>query len=176
MTLFSKEQCFELQLNREEEHLEAWRRDTFETLVRCLADVKLSPRKYIEIFYDACNSALTGAIRASDFRSKKLSPAPEKERLEWAKALTWKDIVEEIIFQFSDDIADSITEMTTPDDDEYDEYDDNEYDDDKEMDDDDEMDERACFLGVMRKLSVMYSIVVENERKKKAKIVKPYIC
>jgi len=177
-SIFSREQRFELQLNREEEHLEAWRRDTHETLIKCLAEVKLPKDKYAEIFYDACNSALTGAIRAGDFRLNKLSPAPEKDKIEWAKKLTWKDIVEEIIVQFKDDIVDSITEMTTPDEDDEDDDEDDEDDEEypEEYPDDyedmDGVDERSCFLGLMRKLSVMYSIVVENERKKKAKVVK----
>ena len=48
--LLTKEQRLDIQLTHEEEHLEAWRRDTLGTLIKCLAGVKLTEQKYVELF------------------------------------------------------------------------------------------------------------------------------
>lgn len=172
MGKLTQEQILELQLNREEEHLEAWRRDTHETLIKCLAEVKLPQKRYAELFYDACNSALTCAVRAGDFRMNEFETAPEVDRIKWAKNLKWKDIVEEVMFQFQNDIIDAIKdtlnlegEIDLP------KMTEGEFD-DNFLEPDDRDDERMCFLGLMRKLAVMYSIVLENERREKEKIKK----
>lgn len=172
MKKLTQEQIWELRLNHEEEHLEAWRRDTHETLIKCLAEVKLPQRRYAELFYDACNSALTCAARAGDFRMNELETAPEADRVKWAKNLKWKDIVEEVMFQFQNDIIEAIQDMINPEGEiDLSEFTEEELEDDDFLEPDDEDDdERIYFLGLMRKLAVMYSIVLENERREKAKI------